>query len=118
MNPEGFTAATGVHAQALADQLAELGLKCNVVSAEEYCPAMFEKMIWISTYMLVGTAKDCASVGQAGSEHHQLVRDLILELTSAVIAREGITFAPGTIGRLEANTNVVAGFPCGVKEFE
>lgn len=45
VNPEGLTAATGVHAQAFADRLAELGLKCNVVSAEEYRPAMFEKLM-------------------------------------------------------------------------
>ena len=57
-------------------------------------------------------------MGQAGSEHRQLVRDVINELTSAVAAREGIAFSPGTIERLEAYTDVVAGFPCGVKEFE
>lgn len=45
MNPEGLTAATGLHAQAFADRLASLGLKCNVVSAEEYRPAMFEKLM-------------------------------------------------------------------------
>ena len=48
---------------------------------------------WISTYMLVGTAKGCKSVGEAGSEH-------------------------GTLERLAAYTDVVADFPCGVKEFE
>lgn len=46
VNPEGLTAATGVHAQAFADRLASLGLKCNVVSPEVYKPAMFEKLIW------------------------------------------------------------------------
>ena len=45
VNPEGLTAATGVHAQVFADRLAALGLKCNVVSAEEYRPAMFEKLM-------------------------------------------------------------------------
>jgi hypothetical protein len=73
---------------------------------------------WISTYMLVGTAKDCKSVGQAGSEHTQLVQDVISELVSAVSAKEGITFPDGTIERLAAYTDVVTDFPCGVKEFE
>lgn len=45
VNPEGLTAATGLHAQAFADRLATLGLKCNVISAEEYRPAMFEKLM-------------------------------------------------------------------------
>jgi len=118
VNPEGLTAATGKHAQAFADRLATLGLKCNVVSAEEYRPAMFEKLIWISTYMLVGTAKDCKSVGQAGSEHTQLVQDVVAELVSAVSAKEGITFPSGTMERLAAYTDVVTDFPCAVKEFE
>ena len=44
-NPEGLTAATGIHAQAFADRLAALGLKCKVVSPEQYRPAMFEKLM-------------------------------------------------------------------------
>lgn len=117
-NPEGLTAATGIHAQALSDRLGALGLKCRVVSPEEYRPAMFEKMIWIATYMLVGTAKDCASVGQAGADHKELVENIISELVAAVSAKEGIIFPEGSIERLAAYTDVVADFPCGVKEFE
>ena len=45
VNPEGLTAATGIHSQAFADRLSDLGLKCNVVNAEEYRPAMFEKLM-------------------------------------------------------------------------
>lgn len=118
VNPEGLTAATGVHAQALADRLGEVGLKCKVVSPDQYRPAMFEKMIWISTYMLVGTARDCKSVGQAGEDHKDLVEDIISELVAAVSAKEGITFPEGSIKRLAAFTVVVSDFPCGVKEFE
>ena len=68
--------------------------------------------------MLVGTAKDCKSVGQAGSDHKQLVQDVISELTAAVSKKEGISFKDGTIERLAAYTDVVTDFPCGVKEFE
>jgi len=118
VNPEGLTAATGVHAQALANLLGSLGLKCNVVNMEEYKPAMFEKLIWISTYMLVGTAKECNSVGQAGSDCKELVETVVNELVAAVSAKEGITFPEGTMARLAAYTDVVADFPCGVKEFE
>ena len=45
VNPEGLTAATGVHAQAFANLLEPLGLKCNVITPEEYRPAMFEKLM-------------------------------------------------------------------------
>ena len=45
VNPEGLTAATGEHAQAFSDLLASLNLKCNVVDAAAYRPAMFEKLM-------------------------------------------------------------------------
>jgi len=73
---------------------------------------------WISTYMLVGTAKECKSVGQAGTEHAELVEKVVNELLAAVTAKEGISFEPGPMARLAAYTDVVADFPCAVKEFE
>jgi len=118
MNPEGLTAVTGEHAQAFASRLASLNLKCNVISNEEYRPAMFEKLIWISTYMLVGTAKECSSVGEAGDKYKELVEEVITELITAVSAKEGITFSDGAIERLASYTEVVKDFPCAVKEFE
>jgi hypothetical protein len=118
VNPEGLTAATGEWAQAFADRLDALGLKCNVVDATTYKPAMFEKLIWISTFMLVGTAKECKTVGEAGKDYKEVVAQVVNELVSAVSAKEGITFPPGTLERLEAYTDVVADFPCAVKEFE
>jgi len=68
--------------------------------------------------MLVGTVKECKSVGQAGVEYKDLVEQVITELVAAVSAKEGITFPDGTIPRLAAYTDVVTNFPCGVKEFE
>lgn len=44
-NPEGLTAATGKHAEAFADRLAALKLKCKVITSDEYRPAMFEKLM-------------------------------------------------------------------------
>ena len=118
VNPEGLTAATGIHAEAFAQRLAALNLKCNVVTPEDYRPAMFEKLMWISTYMLVGTAKGCGSVGQAGSDHGDVVKQVVSELVAAVSQKEGIAFPAGTMERLAAYTDVVSDFPCGVKEFE
>lgn len=68
--------------------------------------------------MLVGTAKECKSVGEAGSDHKETVEAVINELVAAVSAKEGITFPDGTVKRLAAYTDVVADFPCAVKEFE
>mmetsp|Transcript_1196 Transcript_1196/g.2712 ORF Transcript_1196/g.2712 Transcript_1196/m.2712 type:complete len:335 (+) Transcript_1196:144-1148(+) len=117
-NPEGLTASTGEWAQAFADRLASIDLKCNVVSATDYRPAMFEKLMWISTYMLVGAANNCATVGDAGKDHSDTVESIVKELVAAVSAKEGIEFPEGTLERLKSYTDVVADFPCGVKEFE
>ena len=68
--------------------------------------------------MLVGTAKECKSVGEAGAEHGELVAQVVRELVSAVSTNENIAFPEGTLERLVAYTDVVADFPCGVKEFE
>ena len=46
------------------------------------------------------------------------VSSVFSELVEAVSAKEGISFSSGTIERLAAYTDVVADFPCGVKEFE
>jgi hypothetical protein len=118
VNPEGLTVATGKWAQAFADRLKALNLKCKVVDATSYKPAMFEKLIWISTFMLVGTAKECKTVGEAGKKYNDVVAQVVDELVSAVSAKEGIEFPLGTLERLEAYTDVVADFPCAVKEFE
>mmetsp|Transcript_3060 Transcript_3060/g.4309 ORF Transcript_3060/g.4309 Transcript_3060/m.4309 type:complete len:190 (+) Transcript_3060:645-1214(+) len=118
VNPEGLTAVTGVHAEAFANRLLALNLKCNVVNNEDYRPAMFEKLIWICTYMLVGSAKECTSVGQAGADHSDIVKKLVEELKAAVTSNEGIVFPDGTMDRLAAYTDVVKDFPCAVKEFK
>jgi ketopantoate reductase len=119
VNPDGLTAATGIHAQAFADRLAALDLKCNVVTPEEYRTAMFEKLMWISTYMLVGAGKECKSVGQAGAEYGELVENIVNDLVVAAVSKkEGITFSEGTMARLAAYTDVVTDFPYAVKEFE
>lgn len=68
--------------------------------------------------MLVGTAKECSSVGQAGTDHKDLVEQVISELLAAVSAKEGIAFKDGAIERLASYTDVVTDFPCAVKEFE
>jgi len=117
-NPEGLTAATGEWAGAFADRLAAIDLKCNVATPEDYRPAMFEKLMWISTYMLVGAANGCATVGDAGRDHADTVESIVRELVAAVSAAEGIAFPDGTLERLKSYTDVVADFPCGVKEFE
>ena len=115
---EGLTAVTGLHSVAFSKCLNDLGLKCHVLSPEEFRPAMFEKLIWICTYPLVGVAKNCNTVGEAASKYGKLCQEIVAELVAAVNAKEGLTFRHGTVERLTAYTNVGASFPAGVKEFK
>jgi len=119
-NPEGLTLAYGRHADNFARRLSALHLTCTVCTdyTKEYTPAMYEKLMWISTYMLVGAAHGCGSVGEAQKNHQAQIETIITELVTAVSDKENIIFPKGTIARLASYTEVVAEFPCGVKEFE
>jgi hypothetical protein len=57
VNPDGLTAATGVHAAALAQRLAAVGMKCNVVAMSDYRPAMFEKLMYVRLCRAVSVAQ-------------------------------------------------------------
>jgi hypothetical protein len=46
--------------------------------------------------MLVGVAKGCNSVGDASSNHGELINEVINELVAAVRQKEGISFPSGT----------------------
>jgi hypothetical protein len=49
-NPEGLTTATGLHANAFAERLKLLNMKCNIVEPNIYRPAMFEKLMYVSFF--------------------------------------------------------------------
>merc|ERR1712070_35939 len=63
VNPEGLTAVTGEWAHALKDRLSRANLTCKVVDSVSYRKAMFEKLIWISAYMMVGALNGGLTVG-------------------------------------------------------
>ena len=47
VNPEGLTAAWGVHAEAVAQRLHANGLSCSLPQRPAFLEAMLEKLIWI-----------------------------------------------------------------------
>lgn len=118
LNPDGLTKATGPWAEAFAARCAAAGLSCDVVSAEEYKVAMFEKLIWICSFMLVGALHGGVTVGEVEAKHREQVTDLILELARAVEATQALKFGPGVPARLCAYARSVAHFPTAIKEFE
>jgi hypothetical protein len=118
LNPEGLTSATGKWAQAMADRLSSAGLSCHVLSKEEYQVRMYEKLIWISAFMIVGAANGGCSVGEVAASHRNQLTDIIGELAGIASSSSGVTFPSGLVDRLVAYGNSVAHFPTAMKEFE
>lgn len=117
---DGLTAVTGPHAAHFQSLLESLDLKCTTLSPASYHLVMYEKLMWISSLMLVGAAKQCPTVGSARRQHLPLLTDLIEEMMCAVEADEGILFPDhaATITRLTEYTDVVSDFPAALKEHE
>lgn len=47
LNPEGLTAAHGIHAESIAGLLHSNGLSCSLPSRPDFVKAMLEKLVWI-----------------------------------------------------------------------
>lgn len=47
LNPEGLTAAWGLHAEAVAERLRLNGLSCSTPDKPDFVEAMLEKLVWI-----------------------------------------------------------------------
>lgn len=118
VNPEGLTAVTGKWADAFAERLNSSGLSCHVLDSESFRGSMFEKLIWISAFMLVGARHGGCTVGEVESTYKSEVKTLIEELLVGTAAEAGVTFQEGAVGRLCAYARSVAHFPTAVKEFE
>jgi len=118
MNPEGLTAANGKWAKAAAERFKNKGLSCKVLNKEDFDAAMFEKLIWISSFMLVGARHPGATVGDVEKNYTGEVSNLMTELADAVSKFEGVKFGPQLPERLCAYARSVAHFPTAVKEFE
>ncbi|CAL0325902.1 unnamed protein product [Lupinus luteus] len=117
-NPEGLTAAYGKWASAVADRLDAGGLSCKVLEKEAFQKQMLEKLIWISSVMLVGARHGGVSVGVVEKEFYSELSSLIAELASAAATEKGLTFEEAMEERLCAYSRAVAHFPTAVKEFK
>jgi hypothetical protein len=47
LNPDGLTAAWGLHAKVIAERLRQNGLSCSTPDRPQFMRAMLEKLIWI-----------------------------------------------------------------------
>ncbi|KAK9836876.1 hypothetical protein WJX74_010188 [Apatococcus lobatus] len=115
-NPEGLTAAWGLHAEAVATRLHANNLACKVLEKDAFQRSMLEKLIWISSFMLIGT-KHKVNVGEVESKHTDEVAGLMKELGGVGGAELGVQLDDKFVERLLAYARSVASFPTAVKEF-
>ncbi|KAL2462223.1 hypothetical protein Adt_45643 [Abeliophyllum distichum] len=113
-----FQTAYGKWASSVAARLHAGGLSCKVLEKGEFQKQMFEKLIWICAFMLVGARHPGATVGVVEKEYRSEVSSLIAELEAAAAAEKGIVFDGAMEDRLCAYSRAVAHFPTAVKEFK
>ena len=56
------------------------GLSCHVLGKEEYEVRMYEKLIWISAFMIVGATNGGCTVGEVCDKHKTQLAEVIGEL--------------------------------------
>ena len=117
LNPEGLTAATGKWAEQVAARLRGSGLTCNVLNEDEFRACMFEKHMWICTFMLLGVHHGGITVGEVESKHKEDVFKMVEEMKKCLEVERGIKFKDGVPERLCAYARSVAHFPTALKEF-
>jgi len=117
LNPNGLTAVYGEWATDFEETLTKAGLKCHILDKGRFQAAMFEKLMWISAFMLVGSVHGGITVGEVEKSHREDVVALIQELKKALERHAKVTFQDGVEDRLCAYARSVAHFPTAVKEF-
>jgi len=116
--PEGLTCVSGKWAGALSMRLRTGNLACEVVGERDLRRNMFEKLVWISAFMLVGSVHGGKTVGEVEKEHNEEVCDLIRELATMIRFTMSVALKTGLEERLCAYSRRVEFFPTAMKEFE
>lgn len=117
-NPEGLTAATGKWAPQVAARLRGAGLTCQVLDEANFRASMFEKLMWISAFMLLGVEHGGVSVGDVERLHSDQLVQMVKEMMAGISEAQGVAFKAGVPERLLAYARSVAHFPTALKEFE
>ena len=79
-----MTAITGKWADDFQLRLNNAGLACHVLDTKKWEIAMFEKLIWISAFMIVGAKHGGCTVGEVEKTYNSEVCKVITEMAQTV----------------------------------
>jgi len=116
--PEGLSCVSGKWSGALKMRLGTGNLACSTVNHRDLRRNMLEKLVWISSFMLVGAVHGGITVGEVAEKHEDEVRDMIRELASFCRFTLSVALKTGLEDRLLAYSKTVDFFPTAIKEFE
>ena len=116
--PDGLTTVSGKWAGSFAMRLNTGKLTCKVTNDRDLRRNMLEKLVWISAFMLVGTANGGITVGEVVEKHRPEVEALIRELASFCRFTLSVALKTGLEDRLCDYAERVEFFPTALKEFE
>lgn len=118
VNPEGLTAATGKWAEQVAARLRSGGMTCSVMDDATFQASMYEKLMWITSFMLLGVHHGGITVGEVEEKHRDDLAKMVIEMAACVTEEKGVAFKAGMAERLCAYAKTVGHFPTALKEFE
>lgn len=118
MHPQGLTNATGKWATALSQRLEKADLTCNVVNKRDCRRSMLDKLIWISSVMLIGSVHGGIPVGEVEKFHKKELTEMVSEMGNMIRTTLAIAVFPNQVERLNAYSRVIPQFPTALKEFK
>ena len=87
-------------ADALKARLAVADLTCNVMMERDYRRNALEKLVWISSFMLIGQVHGGINVGEVANKHFDEVEEMVVEMAGMMRSTIAVSFKPEMPERL------------------
>mmetsp|Transcript_44428 Transcript_44428/g.172600 ORF Transcript_44428/g.172600 Transcript_44428/m.172600 type:complete len:337 (-) Transcript_44428:244-1254(-) len=118
--PDGMTTATGRWSEAFRQRLnkAKTPLKCIVQNKRDYRRSMYDKLIWISAFNLIGSVHGNITMGDVAKRHKKEVKEMVNEMRHMCRASLAVVLFPKLEERLLQYASKVDFFPTAIKEFK
>jgi len=116
--PEGLTSVAGKWSGAVQMRLGTGGLTCSTVNERDLRRNMLEKLVFISSFMLVGAVHGGITVGEVVEKHRSEVEEMIVELACFCRFSLSVALKTGLEDRLCAYAQQVEFLPTSLKDFE